>query len=840
MPAYISKLQRTLAMTQRQEEEMGILSFTTFFVSTIILSSFSEYSIALDTISETQTITENSTLVSKSGEFELGFFSPGRSTNRYVGIWYKDIPGQIVVWVANRQNPINDSSGILMINSTGHVVLHGQMSSVVWSASPTQSVQAPILQLLDTGNLVLRDEKDENSHNYLWQSFDYPTDTLLPGMKLGWDLKTGLDRRIVSWKSPDDPSPGDFSWMIARYNYPEGQTWKASNKYYRDGPWNGLRFSGDPELKPNSLFTFEFVNHKDEVYYIFHLRNESVKTRMVVNQTYGYIRTRYAWNPGTQSWDVFSSMPRDNCDGYGLCGAYGNCVIWEAPVCQCLKGFKPKGNFMDWSQGCVRNKPLSCHDKHSSGFVKISGLKLPDTTYTWVNASLNLKECKAKCMSNCSCTAYTNSDISGKGSGCAMWFGNLIDIRELQVSGQDLYVRLDASELGGDGEHAVIIGVVIVAVFVVVCGVVLLARYIRQIRTRKYLKETSAIIKNVNNENQAENMDVIFFDLDKIITATCNFSSNNKLGQGGFGPVYKGTLEDGKELAVKRLSRNSSQGVNEFKNEVALIAKLQHRNLVKLLGCCLQGEEKMLVYEYMPNNSLDHFIFDETKSKLIDWSKRFHIISGVARGLLYLHQDSRLRIIHRDLKTSNILLDTEMNPKISDFGLARAFGGDQSEGNTSRVVGTCGYMAPEYAVDGLFSVKSDVFSFGILLLEIISGKRNRGFYHLHHTINLIGHAWRLFKEGRSLELVDPCLKDSSDLSEVLRSIHISLLCVQEHPEDRPSMSHVVLMLGGESTLSQPKQPAFSVSKNTVATDSSSSKQESVSTNEITVTLLEPR
>ncbi|XP_060675117.1 G-type lectin S-receptor-like serine/threonine-protein kinase At4g27290 isoform X2 [Ziziphus jujuba] len=829
-------------MTLRQEEEMGILSFTTFFVSTIILLSFSEYSIALDTISETQTITENSTLVSKSGKFELGFFSPGRSTNRYVGIWYKDITGKIVVWVANRQNPIKDSSGILMINSTGHVVLLGQKNSVVWSASsPTESVQVPILQLLDTGNLVLRSEKDDqNSESYLWQSFDYPCDTLLPGMKLGWDLRTGLERRIVSWKSPDDPSPGDFAWGITPNNYPESEAWKGSNKYFRDGPWNGIGFSGAPELKPNPLFTFKFVSNKNEVYYIYYLEDETAKSRMIVSQNNGYNRIRYAWNSRTQSWGVFASVPRDNCDTYGLCGAYGNCIIGESPICQCLKGFKPKGDFIDWSQGCVRNKPFDCQDKHSSGFVKIHGLKLPDATHTWVNASLNLKECKAKCLSNCSCTAYTHSDISGKGSGCVMWFGELIDVREFQVGGQDLYVRLHASELGGDGGHAVIIGVVIVAVFVVVCGMVLLARYIRQIRTRKNLKATSAIIKNVNNESQAENMDVILFDLDKIINATSNFSSNNKLGEGGFGPVYKGTLEDGQEIAVKRLSRNSLQGVNEFKNEVALIAKLQHRNLVKLLGCCIQGEEKMLVYEYMPNNSLDHFIFDKKKSELLNWSKRFHIINGIARGLLYLHQDSRLRIIHRDLKTSNILLDTEMNPKISDFGMARTFGGDQSEGNTNRVVGTCGYMAPEYAVDGQFSAKSDVFSFGILLLEIISGKRNRGFYHLNHTLNLIGHAWRLFKEGRSLELVDPCLKDSIDLSEVLRSIHISLLCVQEHPEDRPSMSYVVLMLGAESTLPQPKQPAFSFSKNTVAADSSSSKQKSSTTNEITVTLLEPR
>ncbi|KAG7557446.1 Gnk2-homologous domain [Arabidopsis suecica] len=273
------------------------------------------------------------------------------------------------------------------------------------------------------------------------------------------------------------------------------------------------------------------------------------------------------------------------------------------------------------------------------------------------------------------------------------------------------------------------------------------------------------------------------FDFTTIEAATDKFSKNNKLGQGGFGEVYKGMLPNETEIAVKRLSRNSGQGTQEFKNEVVIVAKLQHKNLVRLLGFCIERDEQILVYEFVPNKSLDYFLFDPTKKSQLDWKRRYNIIGGITRGLLYLHQDSRLTIIHRDIKASNILLDADMNPKIADFGMARNFRVDQTEDNTGRVVGT---------------------------LLIICGKKNSSFYQMDDSGgNLVTHVWRLWNNDSPLDLIDPAIKESYDNDEVIRCIHIGILCVQETPADRPAMSTIFQMLTNNSiTLPLPRPPGF--------------------------------
>ncbi|PUZ63458.1 hypothetical protein GQ55_3G069600 [Panicum hallii var. hallii] len=293
--------------------------------------------------------------------------------------------------------------------------------------------------------------------------------------------------------------------------------------------------------------------------------------------------------------------------------------------------------------------------------------------------------------------------------------------------------------------------------------------------------------------------DMLLHDLSTLRVATEDFAESKILGKGGFGMVYKGILPDGQEIAVKRLCQSSRQGIEELKSELVLVAKLHHKNLVRLIGVCLQEQQKILVYEYMPNRSLDGILFDPERNKELDWAKRFNIVNGIARGLQYLHEESQLKIVHRDLKASNILLDSNYVPKISDFGLAKIFGGDQSKYVTLRVAGTYGYMAPEYAMRGLYSIKSDVFSFGVLVLEIVTGRRNSGSYSTEQDIDLINTVWEHWTRGNAMDLVDPSLMLSESdgpppTEQMLMCIHIGLQCVQRKPSARPAMSWVNVML----------------------------------------------
>lgn len=397
-----------------------------------------------DTLSSNQTLRDGQTLVSAGQLFELGFFNPANASGRYLGIWYKNLP-LTVTWVANRNTPIiANGSAELTLSSNGSVSLrYGQV--IYWSV--TAGVENNVLlQLLDDGNLVLKGANSSASDGPLWQSFDDITDTLLPEMKLGWNLRTDLERKMTSWVSSDDPSIGQFTFSLEPPESPQLVLKQGDRKLYRWGPWDGARFSGSDELNANPVFQPIFYSSVDEVYFKFTMVDNSTILRLIVTPD-GLIQYS-AWRNSDQ-WVPVVTLQRDDCDRYSMCGPYGSCYS-SNPNCICLDGFTPTSqqnwNSLDRTEGCMRKFALNC--SNNDGFVKYNGLKLPDFSHLSADRNLSLKECEMECGRNCSCTAYTVIDIHGSGGDCVMWYGQLVDMKNYPNGGDVLYVRMARAELG--------------------------------------------------------------------------------------------------------------------------------------------------------------------------------------------------------------------------------------------------------------------------------------------------------------------------------------------------------------------------------------------------------
>lgn len=831
---------------------------------------FANFCLAIDTITQGQEIRDdggaNSTLISQDEIFQLGFFSPGNSNLRYVGIWYYNLEVKPVVWVANRDNPLADQNGVFKIGSDRNLVILDGNNNIVWSSNVSIHSNNTVAAVLsESGNFILSsNETIGDTVKAYWQSFDHPTDTYLPGMRVLVSTSKGENHALTSWKSLNDPSMGRFSLGIDPFGAPQIVIWNGTRRMWRSGQWNGVVFTGVPSSTSVASYLYGFKLSQPgpdgSMFFTYLPSSSSQLLRFRVG--WDGKEQKLEWDGRLKTWNVTQQEPANECELYNFCGDFGVCDVTTSPKCRCSRGFQPKfldqWNRENWSGGCERKIELQCRtnvtNAEQDGFVESRCMKLPD--FGLVVPLMDSETCKGKCLANCSCNAYavvTNI-------GCMMWTGDLIDVQDFHSDrgGNVFNLRLPQSELGTNSgkkiSNAVIAVIVVLGVCFLCIIIWLVWRFKRNLKGKvsnsipmysestgkEFSTDLSVKPELFLDGSPVDGPDLPVFNFSCVAAATNNFSEENKLGQGGFGPVYKGELPGGQEIAVKRLAVKSGQGLEEFKTEIILIAKLQHRNLVRLLGCSIQGEEKILLYEYMPNKSLDGFLFDKTKQALLDWKKRFDIIGGIARGLVYLHRDSRLRIIHRDLKASNILLDAEMNPKISDFGMARMFGRNQDEANTVRVVGTYGYMSPEYAMEGLFSIKSDVYSFGVLLLEIVSGRRNTSFRSSDHT-SIIGYAWDLWKENKPMELIDSSISDTMNLAEVQKCIHVGMLCVQDSAALRPKMESVVLMLDSDApTLPVPKQPTYSSARGSIDTDFYLDSQDAVSSNNVTVTMVSGR
>ncbi|XP_044497372.1 G-type lectin S-receptor-like serine/threonine-protein kinase At1g67520 [Mangifera indica] len=749
----------------------------------LILLSFSlfmlflkpSYSKTIYKLQQGQQLKDGDELASASRKFRLGFFSPLMSKIRYLGIWYFSPIGKDdfyyhkadgyyqrskPVWVANRGTPIFDKSGRLAIDSAdGNLKIFSNGRNPV-AVSSIQGLRNTSVILLESGNFILHERNSDGSiRQVLWQSFDFQTDTLLPGMKLGFNLQTRHEWFLQSWMDINSPAPGPFTLRMDPNVTNRLISCRQTNEvYWTSEPWlnNQFNFSGSRAL--NKYYNFSFTSNERENFFT-HSAGQDAMQILRINPDGELTNGRGLFVSYTNYGGCRKEKQREGKKLkkpiWLIIAILGSLAVLLLII---LGVFSYK----------LRRKDKGIEKERIVSFIFALGvaLVLPFLCYLWY---LMVKKIKARVQS--------------------------VNNRKKLL--QELASTLPhASEFGRRG--------------------------------RKRKKGIGSCLK--------------IFDFHTIEVATNNFSTENKLGEGGFGPVYKGKLVDGQEIAVKRLSRKTEQGIKEFKNEVKLIAKLQHTNLVKLLGCSLHEEERILVYELMINKSLDFFIFDSDRAKQVNWKTRFSIIQGIAQGLLYLHKYSRLKVIHRDLKANNILLDEQMNPKISDFGMAKIFQMNEPESNTNRIVGTHGYMSPEYLMNGIVSIKHDVYSFGVLLLEIVSSKKNNGIYDLERPLNLVGYAWQLWNEGKASQLIDSEILDGpSSPGEILRCIHVGLLCVQDQAIDRPTMSKVVSMLTYEAKpFPAPKQPAFFINGSSAVPEVPERSSKTFSVNEVTMSVMEPR
>ncbi|KAF9590372.1 hypothetical protein IFM89_033898 [Coptis chinensis] len=632
------------------------------------------------------------------------------------GIWYKQITVQTVVWVFNRDTPLTDPfSSELKLLENGNLVLFNSSKIAIWSTKTTsKAINSSEVVLWDDGNLVLRNRI--RSPDVFWQSFDYPTHTWLPGGKIRYDNRTKTAQLLTSWKNENDPGTG--------------------------------------------LYSFELDPTGDQTVI---LRN---RTQRFVMDVTGQI-TQTSWAEGTQNWIQFWSQPRQQCDVYAFCGAFGICNQ-NLPSCTCLDGFKPRTpkewSIRDYSGGCVRNTSLQCG---KDDFSPLQNVKLPANQPLAVPSASSADECKSACLNNCSCSAYAYS------RGCSVWNGDLLSLQKApdgDGSGIDLYLRLAASDIPRTGaKHK---GTPTPAIVGAAAGIVALLGLVFLFVWRWQTRQSVGTSKTVEGILMA-------FTYRDLQNATKNFSE--KLGRGG-------------------------QGEKQFRSEVSTIGIIQHINLVRLHGFCSEGDKRLLVYDYMPNGSLDHHMFNQQASKMLNWKVRYQIALGTARGLTYLHEKCRDCIIHCDIKPENILLDADFCPKVADFGLAKLIGREFSRVLTT-MRGTRGYLAPEWIWGAAITAKADVYSYGMMLFEIISGRRNLELSDDEKVKFFPTWAARKISEDEEvLTLLDYRLEGTVDVEELTRACRVACWCIQDDESDRPSMGQVVQILEGVMEVNPPPIP----------------------------------
>ncbi|CAN6333053.1 unnamed protein product [Urochloa humidicola] len=813
-----------------------LLGYATLVLVALVAAHVSVPVQAQDTVDAGRPLSGDAKLVSRGGKFALGFFQPdgGVPGRWYIGIWYNNIAARTPVWVANRERPVSDpaTSRLAIAADGNNLVLLDPSGSQVWSTNATTTTgnanATVVAVLLDTGNLVLA--PSSNVSAVLWQSFDHIGDTWLPGGKLRRDKVTGIIQGMTSWRSRGDPAPGPYTLQLDPSGAPQYVLrWNGTVEYWLTGDWNGRFFTGAPEVAASggdAGYSFSFVDNDKESYFTYGFANNATVYRFVTDVS-GQVKGWF-WVDALQQWNLVYAEPKSRCAVPRTCGAFAVCND-AASSCDCARGFAPRDaaawNAGDTTGGCVRNAELLRCGGGNNGssetkimqaaadrFFRMDGMRLPDGGR--VAGAASSGECESACLGDCACSAYAYN------GSCVLWDGDLQNMEGnygSQMPGAgSLYLRLAASEFPKARSHKRrIIGIAVgaaAAVCLVLAASVLVVRATMARRAKRFRGLTVPTAEGR----------VINFKYRDLQALTKNFS--DKLGGGAFGSVFRGHLPDGTPIAVKKLE-GLRQGEKQFRAEVSTLGTVQHVNLIRLLGFCSEGTDtRLLVYEHMPNGSLDRHLFGAARREL-GWRARHRVAVGVAKGLAYLHGECRDRIIHCDVKPENILLDAALAPKVADFGLAKLVGRDFSRVLTT-MRGTVGYLAPEWIGGEAITAKADVFSYGMMLFEIVSGRRNvdphgsssvpeedysssSGAGDRAVTFFPVVVARRLAEaEGDVEALLDPELGGDADAEEVRRVCKVACWCIQDDVDARPTMAEVVQALEGLTDFEMPPVPRY--------------------------------
>ncbi|KAL9672483.1 hypothetical protein QQ045_028734 [Rhodiola kirilowii] len=742
----------------------------------------------------------NGVFYSPNKTFQLGFFN--LNSNWYLGIWYAEIPTPSYVWVANRETPFRNVAGSrLEIGKDGFLAVvddTGGVDSVMWRTYNEEA--ACEVRLLESGNLVL----ESCEGDVVWQSFDYPTDTFLPGMNLS------SRQSLTCWKSVLDPSPGFYSLRLKPPEYGELElVFNRTVAYWSTGNWIGDRFVGVPEMTIVYIYKFHFVDafSPDANFgYTEVMLDAAVRPPLTrFHLDYNGQLKQFTWSPQLGIWNMFWSQPESKCRVYGLCGEFGICSGRTMRPCECLTGFSPVdvegwGNG-DYSGGCRRKGGLDC--SVDDEFANVGFLVFDGAFSVALSGSRSF--CEDSCLRNCSCIGLS---YNSKNNVCKNVFGSLLNSRNLtSVSTMEdalyLRVRRGGRTLKSNAKmNAALITTVIGSLIVLAISVIILFVF-GWLRHKRKKQEGDYVFRVTN---------LRVFSYKELNAVTKSFSE--KLGHGGFGAVFKGELPDSSLVAVKRLER-PGDGEKEFRAEVCTIGNIQHLNLVRLRGFCSENSHRLLVYDYMENGPLSSYLRRDGPS--LSWDVRFRVAVGTARAVAYLHEGCRDCIIHCDIKPENILLDSDFSAKVSDFGLAKLIGRDFSR-IIATMRGTWGYVAPEWISGVAITTKADVYSYGMTLLELISGRRNVEVPPSSSTapepISASGrdkwffppYAAQLIIEGNTAAVMDDRLNSAYNASEAERVGLVAIWCIQDDEESRPTMGSVVKMLEGIVEVTVPPQP----------------------------------